>query len=125
MDGAAGKTIVIVDDEWIIRMTVAGDLGDLGYSCREAGDGAEGLALLRDRPETALLITDLALPGGLDGQALAAQARAERPNLKVLFITGNEDRAEALGQTDAVLVKPFTMAQMSAQVARLLGSEPQ
>jgi CheY-like chemotaxis protein len=112
--------IVIVDDEWIIRMTLAGDLVDLGYACHEAGDGAEGLALLREHPGTALLITDLALPGDVGGQSLAAAARAGNPALKVLFITGNEDQAAALANAETVLVKPFTMAQLTAAVAAML-----
>ena len=113
-------TVVVVDDEWIIRMTVAGDLADLGYTCHEASDGEEGLALLRAHPETALLITDLALPGGLDGRQVAAAAVAERPGLKVLFITGNDDWAAVLADKPAVLVKPFTLAQLTAEVERLL-----
>ena len=122
--GAGDKaTIVIVDDEWIIRMTVAGDLADLGYACHEAGDGEEGLALLRAHPGTALLITDLALPGALDGRQVAASARVELPGLAVLFITGNEDQAALLAGEDAVLVKPFTMAQLTAEVERLLGNQ--
>lgn len=120
----AKAKIVIVDDEWIIRMTVAGDLADLGYVCHEAGDGDEGLALLREHPDTALLITDLALPGAIDGRQVAGTAQTELPELKVLFITGNEDRAAALAGEGAVLVKPFTVAQLTREVARLLGNEP-
>ena len=120
-----GETIVVIDDEALIRMTVIDDLADHGYTCFDAGDGKAGLALLEAHPETALLVTDVGLPGGLNGRQVADAARVTRPDLKVLFITGYAEQAalseEHIGAGMAVLVKPFTMGQLISEVARLLG----
>ena len=59
----AGETVLIVDDEPTIRMLVADSLGDLGYACREASDGASGLSILQSSARIDLLITDIGLPG--------------------------------------------------------------
>ncbi len=119
------KTILLVDDEPQVRELISTLLRDLGHHCIEAHDGPGGLRVLgAPTPVIDLLITDVGLPG-LDGRALAAQARALRPQLKVLFITGYASDAvfdlEAMPGS-ALLNKPFNLAELAARVDKLMHS---
>ncbi len=120
-----GATVVVVDDEATVRMLVAEVLGDLGYRTLEAGDGAEGLRLLEATGRVDLLITDVGLPGGLNGRQVADAARQLRPALKVLFITGYAENAVVgHGHLDPgmhILTKPFTLETLGARVKELVG----
>ena len=83
-----GETVLIVDDEPSIRMLVADLLEELGYVAIEAADSISGLKVLNSDVRIDLLITDVGLPGGMNGRQMADAARAKRPDLKVLFIRG-------------------------------------
>ncbi len=82
-----GETVLIVDDEPTVRMLVTEVLEDLGYTAIEAADSAAGLQVLQSDVRIDLLITDVGLPGGMNGRQMADAARVSRPSLKVLFIT--------------------------------------
>ncbi|MFA9199566.1 MAG: response regulator [Cypionkella sp.] len=119
----AGTTILVVDDEVLIRMTVCEELADHGYRCLEAASGAEALRLLAERSDIALLLTDMGLPGGLNGRQVADSARQARPGLPVLFVTGYADQTALAGGTGpgtAVLAKPFRMAELVETVRALI-----
>jgi CheY-like chemotaxis protein len=120
----AGTTVLIVDDEPTVRMLIVDALSDCGYSCLEAADGAEGLRLLQSRARIDLLITDVGLPGGLNGRQVADAARAIRPELKVLFITGYAENAVLthghVAHGMEVLTKPFTVDALIKRVERVL-----
>ena len=119
-----GETILVIDDEPTIRMLIVESLGELGYSCAEAVDGASGLELLRTHERIDLLITDIGLPGGLNGRQVADAALALRPDLKILFITGYADNAVLnhghLGRGMEVLTKPFSLSDLSSRIERML-----
>ena len=108
-------------------MLVAEVLHDLGYRTIEAGDGADGLAVLRSGTRVDLLVTDVGLPGGMNGRQLADAGRALRPGLRVLFITGYADTAVlSHGHLEAgmhVLTKPFTLDALAERVAGLLAGQ--
>ena len=116
--------ILVVDDDVTVRMLVAEVLHEAGYTVLDAGDGPGGLALLRSDAGLDLLVTDLGLPGGLTGRQLANEARALRPGLAVLFITGYADSPVLdTGTMDSrmrVLDKPFPMDVFLGQVADLI-----
>ncbi|WP_082539559.1 MULTISPECIES: PAS domain-containing sensor histidine kinase [unclassified Caulobacter] len=120
----AGKTVLVVDDEPTVRMLVADALGELGYACLEAPDGATGLRMLQSNEAIDLLITDVGLPGGLNGRQVADGARALRPALKVLFITGYAENAVLnhghIEPGMEVLTKPFAVADLAGRVDRML-----
>jgi CheY-like chemotaxis protein len=122
--GSGGKSVLIIDDEPIIRMLVVDALEEMGFECAEAGDGPEGLAILERAERLDLLITDVGLPGGLNGRQVADAARALRPGLRVLFITGYaENAALNHGHIEPgmeVLTKPFAVEELARRVTGLL-----
>ncbi len=121
-----GETVLVVDDEETVRMLVAGVLGDLGYTAIEAADGAAGLQVLRSDARIDLLVTDVGLPGGMNGRQVADAARAVRPDLKVLFITGYAETAVlGRGHLDRgmhVLTKPFAMDVLASRIKDLIAA---
>jgi PAS domain S-box-containing protein len=119
-----GETVLVVDDEPTVRMLVAEVLGDLGYNALEAADGAAGLKLLRSETRIDLLVTDVGLPGGMNGRQVADAARTVRPGLKVLFITGYAENAVlSHGHLEPgmhVLTKPFAMEVLANRIKDLI-----
>ncbi len=99
-------------------------LGDLGYGAVEAADGASGSRSCRSAARIDLLITDVGLPGGMNGRQVADAARVLRPGLKVLFITGYAENAVVgNGHLDpgmAVLTKPFAMDDLANRIRGLI-----
>jgi CheY-like chemotaxis protein len=87
-----GETVLIIDDEPTVRMLVSEVLSDLGYTAIEAEDGAGGLKAIGSGSRIDLLVTDVGMPGGLNGRQVADAARALRPDLKVLFKTGYAEK---------------------------------
>ncbi|WP_295546908.1 ATP-binding protein [uncultured Pseudacidovorax sp.] len=115
--------VLVVEDEEAVRQIVAETLRDLGCRVLEAADSLAGMAMLRGSPEVRLLITDVGLPGGMNGRQLADAARSLRPALPVLFITGYaENTLLKDGQLEpgmAVLTKPFSVHQLTSELRRL------
>ncbi len=120
----AGWTVLLVDDEPTVRMLVTDALGELGYTALEAADGAAGLDILREDRRIDLLVTDVGLPGGMNGRQLADAARVGRPGLKVLFITGYAETAVLdhgrLEPGMHVLTKPFAMDALGSRIRQLI-----
>lgn len=123
-DGGQGEVVLVIDDEPTVRMLVVEVLEDAGYTVIEAVDGPSGLAVLRSEARIDLLVTDVGLPGGMNGRQVADAARADRPDLKVLFMTGYaENAAVGNGLLDPgmeVLTKPFVMAALGAKVREMI-----
>ncbi len=119
-----GETVLVVDDEPTVRMLVAEVLGDFGYTAIEAADGAAGLRVLQSDARIDLLITDVGLPGGMNGRQMADAARATRPDLKVLFITGFAENAVLshghLERGMHVLTKPFAVDTLASRIRELV-----
>ncbi len=121
----SGKTVVVIEDEAPIRKMIAGVLGELGYTVIEAADGPSALRVLEIAGNVDLLVTDVGLPGGLNGRQVADAARVRRPNLRVLFITGFSYNSE-LGRGDAldpgmeIMRKPFTLTAFAMKVNELI-----
>jgi PAS domain S-box-containing protein len=117
-------TVLIVDDEPTVRMLITDILEDLGCSAIEASDSAAGLKILQSDVRIDLLVTDVGLPGGMNGRQMADAARVVRPDLKVLFITGYAENAVVgnghLAPGMAVLTKPFSVETMAARIRSLI-----
>ncbi|WP_442963979.1 PAS domain S-box protein [Pseudomonas sp. MM211] len=119
-----GETILVVDDEPTVRMLLTDVLSDLGYTVVEAADSVAGLKVLRSNVQIDLLITDVGLPGGMNGRQMADAGREIRPNLKTLFITGYAENAAIgnghLGPGMQVLTKPFAVDTLVSRVRDLM-----
>ncbi|GGK01070.1 PAS domain S-box protein [Pseudomonas matsuisoli] len=125
----AGETVLVVDDEPTVRMLITDVLEDMGYRALEAGDAESGLqALQSSSVRIDLLISDIGLPGGMNGRQMADQARIARPQLKVLFITGYaESDVFGVGQLPSgmhLLTKPFGIDVLGRKVKELLTKAP-
>ena len=120
----AGVAVLLVEDEPAVRMVMADVLRDNGYTVLEADTGYNALSQIRSPARIDLLLSDVGLPGGMNGRQLADAAREHRPHLKVLFVTGYDEQA-ALGsglmaQGMAILTKPFNISSFSAKVQDLM-----
>jgi signal transduction histidine kinase len=121
----AGEIVLVVEDEAVVRGLIVEELQELGYATLEAIDGPKGLEMLQSRRRIDLLVTDIGLPG-LNGRQVADAARALRPALKVLFMTGYaENAALASGFLEPgmeLITKPFAMEALAARVQAMLAS---
>jgi PAS domain S-box-containing protein len=119
-----GETVLVVDDESTVRMLIAEVLVESRYTVLEAKDGPSALRILESNRRIDLLITDVGLPGGLNGRQVADAARVGRPELKILFITGYaENAAVANGHLEAgmeILAKPFAMSSLGNKVRNMI-----
>lgn len=122
-----GQTILVVDDEPLVRLFVTEVLQELGYAVLEGEDGPSGLRVLSAAARIDLLITDVGLPNGMNGRQLADSARRARPGLNVLFITGYAENAALnhghLAPGMQVITKPFGMETLAMRVRELVGSD--
>ncbi|MBD9397925.1 PAS domain-containing protein [Pseudomonas sp. PDM11] len=122
-----GETILVVDDEPTIRILLVEALSERGYSVIEAADSVAGLKVLRSDVHIDLLISDVGLPGGMNGRQMADAGRELRPGLKTLFITGYAANA-AIGDGHLqpgmqVITKPFSVDSLTTRVQELIDAE--
>jgi CheY-like chemotaxis protein len=119
-----GESVLVVDDDATVRMLVAEVLTEQRYHVLEAADGPAALRIVESGARIDLMITDVGLPGGMNGRQVADTARLLRRDLKVLFITGYaENAAIGNGHLDhgmAILTKPFAMSTMGNKVREML-----
>jgi PAS domain S-box-containing protein len=119
-----GETVLVVDDEPTVRTLIVEVLGDMGYHVIEAEDGPTGVAVLESDVRIDLMVTDVGLPGGLNGRQVADAGRDVRPGLKVLFITGYAENAVIgngqLGPGMHVLTKPFSLEALGEKIRELI-----
>lgn len=121
------ETVLVVEDEAIVRALIVEVLHELGYRALQAEDGPSGLAILQSRTQVDLLVTDIGLPG-LNGRQLADAARLMRPELKILFMTGYaENAAFAHGFLEhgmEMITKPFPMELLAIRLRAILQEKP-
>jgi CheY-like chemotaxis protein len=112
--------VLVVDDEPIVRMLIVDVLEEGGYGAVEAADGPAALKILQSDLRIDLLVTDVGLPGGMNGRQVADAARALRPGLKVLFVTGYAENAVVgdgrLEKGMEVITKPFATAALAQKI---------
>jgi PAS domain S-box-containing protein len=120
------ETILLVDDETAVRKMASEFLSDIGYRVIEAVDSVSALKQAEKLEQLDLLLTDIGLPGLMNGVSLAAEFKERYPQLKVLFITGFAGGSN-LVPTDAttkVLTKPFSLKDLSQRVRSLINAHP-
>ena len=112
-------SVLLVDDEELVRLGTAEILHDLGHQVIEAGSGSQALELLRTGTEPDLVITDYLMPG-MTGTELAAEIKQERPQLPILLATGYANLAGDEMASLPLLTKPFRQAEVAARIADLM-----
>jgi CheY-like chemotaxis protein len=121
---ATGETVLVIDDEPTLRMLIVDVLQEAGYHVLQAATGPAGLKILHTQVRIDLLVTDVGLPGGMNGRQVADAARVWRPDLKVMFITGYaENAAVGNGHLEAgmaVVTKPFVITEFAAKVRDMI-----
>ncbi|MBD9462428.1 response regulator [Pseudomonas sp. Pdm06] len=116
---ATQPTILVVEDDDIVRMLIVDVLEELEYQVLEADGCEQALKFLRDhQQDIALMMTDVGLPV-MDGRELAKQARLERPQLPVLFASGYAESID-VPEGMSVIGKPFSIDQLRDKVKRIL-----
>ncbi|WP_343870283.1 response regulator, partial [Caenispirillum bisanense] len=125
-DLAGGGTVLLVEDEDAVRVFATRALRNKGYTVLEARTGEGALDILRDTPDIDLLITDMVMPG-MDGATLARLVRVERPEIRVILISGYSEevaRGDLVDSKDIhFLPKPFDLAQLAARVKEVMAAE--
>jgi CheY-like chemotaxis protein len=119
--GPEGRTptILVVDDEVLIRMALSDCLQDSGYKVLEAGNADEAVAVLEHGHEIDLVFSDIRMPGTMDGFGLAKWIRQNRNGLPVLLTSGDSkksDLAEQLGGDEPFFAKPYDTQTILAQI---------
>ncbi len=121
---ATNGVVLLVEDEPDVQMVVRDILSDLNYMVLNAESGQAGLDIVASGVRIDLLLTDVGLPGGMNGRQLADAARKQRPGLKVLFITGYAENAAAsdgwMKEGMQVMTKPFALNTLAAKVQSIL-----
>lgn len=123
-DDGAGRTVLVIDDEATVRMLIVEVLEEAGYKAIEADDGPSGMKVVQSGISIDLLITDVGLPGGMNGRQVADAAREIRPELKILFVTGFAENAAVgnghLSPGMAVVTKPFVMTELGNKIVEIM-----
>jgi signal transduction histidine kinase len=124
IEAGYGETVLIIDDEPTVRLLMVEILQDAGYRVLEAATGPDGLKILQSDTRIDLLLTDVGLPGGMNGRQVADAGRALRPDLKVLFITGYAENAVVgnghLDRGMEVITKPFAIDAIAARIRAMI-----
>ncbi|RZL97229.1 MAG: hybrid sensor histidine kinase/response regulator [Variovorax sp.] len=127
-DAGSGETVLVVDDEASVRALMVDLLGERGYRVLQAENGPRAMELLQADRSVVLLVTDVGLPGGMNGRQVADAARLLIPALRVLFVTGYAETAALshghLPEGMQVLTKPFELRALDERVQALVRSIP-
>ncbi|HKU96143.1 MAG TPA: response regulator [Vineibacter sp.] len=118
-------TLLVVEDEVLVRMPVADYLRDCGYRVLEASTAAEAQAVFNAKEPIEIVISDVNMPGDMNGFALAKWIREEHPGVKVILTSGINNmakNAEDVCSDGPFLEKPYTYDNLAAHIRRLLSN---
>jgi CheY-like chemotaxis protein len=111
------KCVLVVEDEPLIRLLVLEILSEAGFEILEAQDPAEALTVLKSDEQIDVLLTDVRMPGRMDGFELAEIAKHSRPELRVIVTSGYFDRREVPSGTN-FLHKPYSASDLVKRVTQ-------
>jgi CheY-like chemotaxis protein len=119
-------TVLVVEDEALVRMLLAESLRDAGYSVIEAGNAADAIAALNDDPSVDVVFSDVRMPGELDGFGLARWIKRHIPGIVVLLASGwpGEGRTSERCLDAPLLSKPYSQREVIDLINRLLHRQP-
>ena len=121
------ESVLLVEDDAGVRGTCRKALGRMGFVVHEAADGPSALKVVAELGRIDLVITDVIMPGGMSGPALASAVRSRRPEVPILFMSGYHAdilATESLREDFHLLSKPFTIAELQRAVQRVLPRHP-
>lgn len=102
------QSVLVVEDEVLIRMSIAAALEDAGFQVLEAGNSAQALEVLAHHDGIGIVVTDVRMPGAMDGLGLVAQLRRDHPAIRILVVSGNTAAADAIAAgAMAFIGKPY------------------
>ena len=102
-------TVLVVEDEVMMRTKLVDELEDAGYLVVEASDGTEAVEILTLRPEVKIIISDVRMPGPIDGVELCRRVRSGYPGIKVVLSSGEPNAADSTAH-DGFFLKPYRVA---------------
>jgi CheY-like chemotaxis protein len=120
---SSAYTVLVVEDDMMVRMPIAEYLRDCGYTVLEAGDAAEAIATVHDAGPVNLVFSDVRMPGSMDGFGLARWLRTHYPDLPILLTSGyNSSRSLSVDVAQGVklIEKPYSQAQVARRIQALL-----
>jgi CheY-like chemotaxis protein len=123
-DGFSPPLILVVEDDPLLRSYLADELRDSGFRVVQAANADEALSYMHAHSDVSLVMTDVQMPGSLDGLEMAAKLRDAYPDMPVIITSGNAhpDAARGLG---TFIAKPYTFLAVSALVRKMLCIEPE
>jgi DNA-binding NtrC family response regulator len=116
-------SILVVEDEPIIRMSLADHIESVGFDVIETGSGDLAKEILQEGKPIDVLVTDVLMPGWLDGVGLALWTREHHPGIKIIVVSGATSHAPdlaALGSEGKIISKPYSVEAIARQIRRLL-----
>jgi CheY-like chemotaxis protein len=111
--------LLVVEDEVLVRMMIAEELRDAGFPVLEAAHADEAIDMLRHVPGIKLVISDIRMPGSMDGITLARLARSEHPNIKIIFACGSHCRTNSI-RHEGLFLKPYYVPGLVQHVKKLM-----
>jgi CheY-like chemotaxis protein len=121
--GKAAATVLVVEDEVLVRAAAVAYLQDRGFSVLEAPTGDQARILMRQTPDIGVVFSDVQMPGSLDGVALAQWVATECPWVRVLLTSGRSVPEHSLAWP--FIANPYTLAELEQQLIGLIASRPE
>jgi len=113
------STILVVEDEVLVRFMLAGELRTAGYKVIEAVNADEALEILAHDIDVSLVISDVRMPGSMDGLALAKKVRIRYPQIRIIFASANVPNIDVVDH-DGLFLKPYAASKIVNHVKTLL-----
>jgi len=114
-----GELVLLAEDDPNVRRVVRQQLIDLGYPVIEAENGAQALEMIEQIPDIAILVSDIIMPGGINGRQLAEQVLASHPQMRIVLMSGYTDESEEAAASDLpILGKPFVRQDLARALHR-------
>ena len=120
MPAVAPRAILLVEDEVFARLATAGDLMEAGFQVIQAGTADEALIVLRSSAKIDLVLSDIRMPGTLDGCDLAKMIHATWPTIRVIILSARYIEALATTPADAFVAKPYFLPRLLGAIRRIL-----
>ena len=114
------QTILVVEDEFLIRFMLADSLREIGYQVLEAADGDEGFEIIMSGQVIDLIVTDVRMPGAIGGMELTRRSKSLAPARPVIVCSADLLKSESY-PADEFLAKPYTIETLAGLIARLIG----